>query len=427
MGKVRDQRLRNITAAVTTVPDTFQTYAESQRSLYQTEIDVNFEYATDVFTVQEELLRGSMIFSDTRVRIVHIIEASTGVKLGDDFKEVIFPDMLHPKGMGMRYLFDNNYWLTINTDYYHFVTASTVIRRCNNTLNWLMDNGQVHQEVCVIEYADKSDTFEYRRSINIPRGDINVIAQCNQFTKNIQVDDRFLFNGQAFRCRFVNNYLHKYTLDNDSTPLIYLTMIKDNINAEDDILNNVANINKYQYSLHINEAPFEQSIGYIGQLTATLKLNDNVVTQPLIWDSSDINIATIDNSGNLSLLANGSVSITCRMQNNPIVNDSITVTITTVPSVDKQVIITPQQLQILQGKQVDYTVYKYDNDVQMPDTFTITATGVPPEYYILNVLSGNSFRVINLKMYTDAVLHIKCISNIDSSESDLDVSLKGLW
>jgi hypothetical protein len=347
--------------------------------------------------------------------------------LGDDFKEVIFSNMNHPKGMGMRYFFDNNYWLTINTDYYHFVTASTVIRRCNNTLNWLMPNGQIHNEVCVIEYLDQSDTFEYRNSLNIPRGDIHVVAQYNQYTKNIQVDDRFLFNGQAFRCRYVNNYLHTYTLDNDSTPLIYLSMIKDNISAEDDRLNNVANVNKYQYSLNINEEPFQQSVGYSGQLTATLKLNDNVVLLPLVWSSSDVSIATIDNSGNFTLLSNGNVSFGCRMQDNPIVNDSLTVTVVIIPVPESQIIISPNQLQITQGKQVDYTVYRYDNDIQMPDTFIITATGVPSGYYILNILSGNSFRISNVKMYTDAVLHIKCVSNVDSSEADIDISLKGLW
>lgn len=427
MGKVRDKRLRNITAAMTSDQETFQTYADSQRSLYQTEITTNFEYATDVYTVQEELAKGSMILTDTRVRIVHIIEANTGQKLGDDFKEIIFPDMTHPKGMGMRYFFDNNYWLTINTDYYHFVTASTVIRRCNNTLNWLMPNGQVHNEVCVIEYADKNDTFEYRPSINIPRGDINIISQCNQYTNMIKVDDRFLFNGQAFRCRFINNYLHNNTLDNDSTPLIYLTMIKDNISAEDDVLNNIASINKYQYTLQINEEPFEQSIGYSGQLTATLKLNNDVVFQPLIWSSSDISIATIDNNGNFTLLSNGLVSFNCRMQNNPIINDFINVTVVPIPIANEQIIISPNQLQIIQEKYVDYTVYKYNSDVQMPDTFTITATGVPSEYYIFNILSGNSFRIINVKMYTNAVLNIRCVSDLDSSEASINISLKGLW
>jgi len=427
MGKVRDKRLRNIAAAMTSDQETFQTYADSQRSLYQTEITTNFEYATDVYTVQEELSRGSMLFTDTRVRIVHIIDANTGQKLGDDFKEIIFPDMIHPKGMGMRYLFDSNYWVTINTDYYHFVTASTVIRRCNNTLNWILSNGKVHQEVCVIEYADKNDTFEYRPSINIPRGDINVIAQYNQYTKMIKVDDRFLFNGQAFRCRFVNNYLHNNTFDNDSTPLIYLTMIKDNISAEDDVLNNIANTNKYLYTLKINEEPFEQSIGYSGQLTATVKLNDNVITKPLIWSSSDINIATIDNNGNFILLSNGVVSFSCSIQDNLSINDFVNITVDVLPIVEKQVIITPNQLQIIQEKYVDYTVYKYDNDVQMPDTFTITATGVPSEYFILNILSGNSFRIINVKMYVDSVLNIKCVSNIDSSEADINISLRGLW
>lgn len=427
MGKVRDRRLRDITAAVTFVPDTFQNYSQSQKDLYQKEIDINFDYATSVYTVQQELVKGSMIFEDTKVRIVHIIEATTGQKVGDDFKSIIFPDMLHPKGMGMRYYFDNNYWITINTDYYRFVTASTVVRRCNNTVNWILPNGQLHEEVCIIDYKARNDTFDYNLNVNIPRGDIIVTLQCNEYTKLIKIDDRFLFNGQAFRCRFINNYLHLHTIENESTPLVYLVMIKDNINVEDDIVNNIANANQYSYTLSINEEPFEQIVGYNGQLTATVKLNDDVVTVPLLWESDDISIATIDNNGNFTLLSVGTVVFTCKMQDNINIRDTLNVVVSNTPVVTEQIIITPNQSQILQTKFVDYNVYKYNNDIVMPDTFTITVSGVPSDHYILDVIDGNNFRVINVKMYVDNALHVKCVSNIDASEAYIDISLKGAW
>ena len=427
MGRVRDTRLGIIRASMVNASDEIKGYSETQKELYQSDIDINFEYATDVYTIGEELVFGSMNFMDTRVRIVHIVQNNVARKLGDDFKELIFQDMQHAKGMGMRYFFNNNYWITINSDYYHYVTASTIIRRCNNTANWILSNGEVHQEVCNIEYADKNNTFDQNENIGIPRGDITVTLQYNQYTKLISVDDRLIFNGQAFRCRYVDNYLRGETLINDSSPLVYLTMIKDNISVEDDLINNVANANRYEYSVSINETMFEQSIGFTGFLTATVKLNGDVVNLPVEWESDNELIGTIDNSGLISLLSNGIVTFTCKLQQNNLVSDSLQMSVVTFPTPMQQVVITPMQDKILQSHSVIYDVYLYENDNLMPDTFSITASGVPSSYYVLTIINGNQFRISNIKMFDTNLLTIKCESNISGAVSYLDVSLRGAW
>ena len=49
-----------------------------------------FNDALDVFTIQKETAFGSKVFEDVKVRITSVINTSTGTKLSDDFKQLIF-------------------------------------------------------------------------------------------------------------------------------------------------------------------------------------------------------------------------------------------------------------------------------------------------------------------------------------------------
>jgi hypothetical protein len=226
----------------------------------------------------------------------------------------------------------------------------------------------------------------------------------------------------------MNNFLNHKTYDNTTPPLIYLYMVKDNLSPYDDLINNIPDTNKYVYTLNINQEPFEQVIGYNGQLTATVTLNGEEVIVPLTWSSSDTAKATINaTTGAITLVASGTVIFTATMTNNTAIFDTVSVVVKASPTTIKQIIITPDQTEILQGKHVDYSVYKYTNDVIGADTFTITASGVPLEYYSLVVSTGNAFKVTCLKYYATNPLVITCTSNLDATSETISIVLKGVW
>jgi len=211
----------------------------------QAMIDVNFDNASDIYTIQEELDRGSKIFTDTEARITHVINTDTGTKLGDDWRGLIFPSIDHSYGLGYMYQFDDNYWLTTSTDMYKFVTSSACIRRCNNTLNWYSYdiNGKriLNQEPCIIDYKISRDLVKYGQEITLPQADIYVITQNNQNTRDIKINDRFLFDGEPFKVQMKNNWQRDQTMVVDSAPLIYLSLFKDQKSPLDDLENNIAN------------------------------------------------------------------------------------------------------------------------------------------------------------------------------------------
>ncbi len=175
-----------------------------------------------------------------------MINSETGTKLGDDWRGLIFSSIDHVDGLGYLYQFDENYWLTISSDMYKFVTASATVRRCNNTLKWyshdINNNRILNEEPCVIDYKISRDLLRYEyQGLQYPQGIILVIVQNNNNTKNIKINDRFIFDGQPFKIQRNNTWQREKTMVAGSAPLLYLSCFKDQISPIDDLDNNIAN------------------------------------------------------------------------------------------------------------------------------------------------------------------------------------------
>lgn len=90
-------------------------------------------------------------------------------------------------------------------------------------------------------------------------------------------------------------------------------------------------------------------------------------------------------------------------------------------------ILIPNVSEILQGDVVSFSIYKYKDGKKQGDTFDISTTLVPKEYYEINITDGNNFTIKNLKQYQINPLKIKCINNTDSNIVESDLWLGGIW
>ena len=423
--------LTNINASLYTNPLYGSTYAQYNKNLLQTEINTEWQYATDLFSIEEELVKGSNIFSQTEVRINHILsDKNTGEKLGDDWRSIIFKNVDHVYGMGHKYRFNDNYWLTIQSDFYKFVTASAGIRRCNNILRWIDEDGNKIQEPCIINYNLKNTRNQDNPNIITPRGDIEVIVQYNDRTKLIYENQRFLFGDprKAYKIRGggINNFLNQITFDDSTTPLIYIYMDSTQINTEtDDLINGYANINLINYSVQINEDSFSQAIGYSDTLTCTKTLNGLPNNFNVIWSSSDESLATIDNLGNFILLDIGDVIFYCTMEDNNLINDNIQIHIDSVIVGNTQIVIDNQIFELKQETSESYSVFLYVDGIKQLDPFIVTASGVPVVCYTLEIIDSNNFKITNNQMSNCIPLKINVTSGINSR--DIYIDLKGIW
>lgn len=415
-------------------PLSFQSTQQTFLDGFQGFLNDQFYNAPDIYTIQEEVVLGSNSFSDVVVRVNRAINSSTGEKLGDDFKLILFPDLNHATGLGYKYYFDNNYWIVVFSEIFKNIAASCMVRRCNNVLRWIDEDGNYYTEPCAIDYVISRPRDESGSANPVtPQGMIDVYAQGNIRTRTIKENQRFLFgppnNRRAFKIfgDGLRTFLNQNTMDDTSANMLKFNMGGNYVNPEtDDLVNGIADGKKFVFSLSLSPSSISGSVGSTYQLIPNLTLNGIVSTKPLSYYSSSSSIATVSSSGIVTLVSSGSANIVCHMTDN-ITASAITLA-TCSSSIDLYDIrISPNQQYIFEDDTVTFSSYLYLNGVQQADAFTyaIANSDVPTANYEFNVIDGNNFSIKNKLKYLNDPLVIDITSG--SYASQLSLEMRGSW
>jgi len=162
------------------------------------------------------------------------------------------------------------------------------------------------------------------------------------------------------------------------------------------------------YTLSINSTNLSLSPSSIGQLTSTVKLNDVIQSNiPLKWSTSNSSVVKIDSLGNYQVVGlDGTMAaITCSIDGNETIFDTISLDVVTTPIVDKQIVINPTSVsRLLQGKSVDINYGVYDGDTLTSDVIVVTPSGANSTNYNLTYSSGKVTVTNLLKTTTPLVL-----------------------
>lgn len=221
---------------------------------FQSLLNDQFFIATDVFVVSEENPFASGSYVDLNVRINSAIDNQTGIKLGDDFKNFLFQDPNHPVDMGIKFIFDENFWVAVNTEKTKNLAASCMVRRANNVLRWMSLSGEYLSEPCVLDYPIGRPIDKIRNVDPVtPGGLVTVYAQLNDRTRTIQSNQRFLFGNSSNWVAYkitgggINNFHNLHTTDNTSAQLLTLYLETHYVNKDtDDVILGIAD--KYGYT-----------------------------------------------------------------------------------------------------------------------------------------------------------------------------------
>lgn len=402
-----------------------------ERNLYE-----EFYNASDVFTVSEETSLGSGTYQNVDVRINKVIDVSTGERVGDDFKKLLFRDLGHPTGLGWMYNFDSNYWVAVNIDKIKSLTTSVTIRRCNNVLKWFDDSGGYHEVPCALGYLIKENRDYSTSGSNLvaPSGMIECYVQMNADTNLIRPNQRFLFgntsNWIAYRVEGggINNFLFRETTSSSSVGIVTLSLSVDYVNEDnDDLTNGIANKKNNLYTLELNQTAITGSIGQTRTLQAVVRLSNQIVDRTVIWQSSNTAKATVNSSGIVTFVANGTATISCYLDGNTSIIDTCGVTVSATPTDTYQIVYSPEKNFVLDGASVTWTFQLYKNGAVQADafTFSLNPNTVPASKYLFMQIDGNNFVIQNNEMYLDDNLTVTATSGANSL--DLDVYLRGSW
>lgn len=395
----------------------------------QYKINNEFNHASDVFDFEEETTIGSKEFQPITARITHIVYNSAYGRLGDDYKEIIFKNIDHARGLGQLYRFDNNIWITINSDYYKYPTASVVVRRCNNVLRYINEQtGEYYEEPCFIEDSSPYDNGAFRIPIPLPKGTIQMTCQSNLNTNIISHNRRFLFGNypNAYRISSMTNFRSNNTFGNND-PLLTFEMEFDPLKETDNTELRIADYFTNVFDVSIVGGNIEQMIGYSTTMTAVVKRDNVLMNTNLVWESSDDTVAKVDSNGVIELISDGSCVVRCSVEGNPLFYDEISVVVTDSPDIEIENIISPENFYILQGDTVVYEVFQHENGEPQSTSFVFSYSGVPSSYFEFIVLSGNSFSIKNKKRYTGGKLNVVCTPSDSNDPSSYLFTLAGVF
>lgn len=407
-------------------------------SLFQHTMDEQFYNASNWYTIEEETTVGSAKYSNVDVRIAHVINAETGLKLGDDWKTLLFQNVEHPIELGKLYKMNDSTWLTTNTEFIKNLTGTCTIRRCNNTLRWIDEpTGIYYTEPCCIEYLVKEPrNYATQGSPFItPGGFLHIETQLNSRSGKIKENQRFLFgNPQHWTCYKVvgtgiNDFRNVATYDNMSAKILTLDLVADFVSPElDDMVNGIADVYTNVYVVTLSQESIEGMPGETIQMQVGLTYNKDTATRNILWSSSDSSVASVTSAGLVTLNSIGNCTITATVEGNP-AHDTCNVAVSNTPVNITEIRLTPNTNYVLEGSTRDYTVYLYNNNIQQADTFTITCAGnsVPSANYVFAQTGANAFRISNLRRDDLSYLTVSCTSASALYTKSYDIRLLGAW
>lgn len=398
-------------------------------------VSEEFYNSSDWYTIKEETSIGSEIYQDVDVRVNYVFNPTTGANLGDDWKILMFSDISKVVDLGSLFMFDDNYWIAVNTENKKNLTSTCIVRRCNNSLRWLGESGELYTAPCILGY-EITENRNYATALSAmvnPSGMLPVIAQLNTKTNKIRPNQRFLFGnsdswiGYKVQGGGINNFNNKKTLINSNNGFLKLTLSVDMINNDtDDLVNGIADINEQVYSISVYGAT-TGLVGETSQLTATVYLNGKSVSRTVEWSSDDETIATVSSTGLITFVGEGTATIRAGLDDNANVYEDVPIeTVIVTPNV-YTIEISPNQNYVLEDDTKIFTVSLYLDGVLQGDTFvfTLIPNTVPSVNYTFTAIDGNSFSIKNIDKFLTDVISVQCVSGIHSRTIDFD--LRGAW
>ena len=393
-------------------------------------INERWENSTQtIFTVYQQVDIGSTEYVEVPMSIDTAIDIGTGFKKGDDFKVFSHKNIEADLKLGLMYRTEEDYWVCINTNGYASPTNSCEVRRCNNVMKWVdPETGNINEQWCAIDYELASPRPSKDKDIVVADGHIVITVQGNDLTRSIRKNQRFIFNGLAFKVSAFQSLLDEDDITFHSN-LLYIDMYADTIQPSDDLVNGIANATDYMYAIELQPDITQQVSGFSGQMVATVTCNGEVVDREIAWTGNEF--VTVNDDGSYTL--NGDVEppegevydekiavITATLVGNPTVTDSCFIEIVETIEDTVDIVIDPLFTEVRQSLPQTFSVYLHRNGVPQDDDVKCKTSGLSHNYFTLQQ-NGHDF-TLSVKDISDTPLTLTF--TVDDYSETIDVLLK---
>ena len=263
---------------------------------------------------------------ETRLlRMADVVRPSAAIlRKADNYKNVLFADReIEYLPLGTKIETMGSYWLATNPFNVSGADGGAIVERCNSCWNYLDYYGNVQMEPMVVinARADASDSDAQEANL-ITKGYFNAIMQYNPTTAQINTNTRMILGTAAYRVTGYSDFQQEFTGDYSSVRLVEFSLRYEEPSDEiDDMENHVAGGKTFDWEIQISGSAVIPA-GTTDQFSAvSVRNNEDVSSTPehpisYLWSSSDESVATVDENGLVTTIAEGDVVITATLAQN---------------------------------------------------------------------------------------------------------------
>ena len=395
-------------------------------------------YSSDYVEAEIQGLDVSKPFEYTKVhiRLANIIRAASAISFTyDNYKMIEIAERQYTyirKGAKVKTM--GNVWLVVNPDNMSGVQGKSVIQRCDAVWNHFDFYGNVVSEPFCIDRLDMRGVDpDAQRATMINTGYYQFRMQYNENTAQLGNNSRMLIDNNGFHIAGYADINREYTFEQDSINMIVFRAMYEEPNlAIDDFEHSVAGGKTFYWEIRLAGTPAMQAGEEYQLIPTSIRTAEEHTAEvssteehPIsyLWESSDENVATVDDAGFVTGVSEGTATITCKLAQNPEKEAQYTVNVmgdASEPHVSFRS-NAPERLRLFESFRT--SAHYYENGEPVPEaTVTYTFSGADKDAYTAEV-EGNA---VNIKCWGGSVKPLKVTAAYDGYEKSFEVWLEGI-
>ena len=310
----------------------------------------NAKYASNFFKARVQgVIPGT--FETERgayIRSMDIVEQTTGAKMPNDYQCIYFQDT-RIKGLytGAKVKYAGNTWLAISPFNIADPMTQAVIRRCNAVWKHLDYYGNVKAEPFIFHDGRASATAnEYLDWDVIPNWYQKCVMQLNDQTRELAYNRRIVLGSSVVEVRGLVDFISDFSGEDaeghenpEPSHVMFFDVQFQQPTDNDDMERGIAGAKAFSWNIMLS---FSESMkaGSTQSITAESRRNGeepDIEKYPVnyLYSVDDTGIATVDASGNVTAISEGTAVITVTLAQNPEITATAEITVTEADTADE--------------------------------------------------------------------------------------------
>ena len=323
------------------------------------------KYATNYFAAQVQGLetqdQTAIAWYEVRIADKFASPNISPTSKDDDWQVVYFkrPDINYIPP-GTKFWFWDNTWLADNPSNIASVTGNALVKRCNAVWNALDYYGNIVSEpMSITKPTTTANANTDTEIMNLADSYMDCIMQANEWTlANLRNNTRMILGTSGFAVRGLSDYIREFTDQQDSVRILRFSLYYQEPLETDDMENQVAGGLAFSWQINVTGPKSMQSGQSAAFIADSLRNNEPVPSTQTVtyqWASSNTEVATVDETGLVTAVTDGQVTITCTLAENTNIYTEVKLTVQAASSGLSWASELPENVPVYQSRSISAT------------------------------------------------------------------------